>query len=389
MSTKRTRVLIVDDSLAMCRFVDKALSRDPGLEVVGYAHDPFEARALIKRLSPDVLTLDVEMPRMDGLTFLRNLMRLRPIPTMMLSSLTAAGAAVTFDALEAGAVDFMVKRHPGSAVDLERYVDEIAGRVAQVAKTRPSAPIGHAREVMLPDLADCHRKLRGGAAIGGGVHRLVGIGASTGGPEALRHVLGSFSAPDCALVVCQHMPERFMPLFARRLDGHSPFDIRLARDGETLAPGRGYVAPGDRHLELEVRGGRARWRLSDGEAMHGHRPAVDVLFASLAEAVADRAALVLLTGMGCDGAGALLEARGRGATTLVQDEHSSAVWGMPGRAWRMGGADAKLDLAEIGPALTALLGRDGTGAEAAASRGGSSAGEREFAGTPRQASAIR
>ena len=360
-----TRVLIIDDSVAMCRFVEKALSRDPTLHVVGHAHDPYEARALIKRLAPDVLTLDVEMPRMDGLTFLRNLMRLRPIPTVMLSSLTGAGAAITLDALEVGAVDFMVKRHPGSALDLERYVDEIARRVGQAAVTRLPDPMESPGEVALPDLVACRRKLRAGGAFGQGIDRLVGIGASTGGPEALRRVLRSLEAPDCALVVCQHMPERFMSLFANRLDGHSSFDIRLAEDGEPLRPGRGYVAPGDRHLWLDVSGGRARWRLGDHDARHGHRPSVDVLFGSIVEVAAERSALVLLTGMGEDGAASLVEARRRGALTVAQDEHSSAVWGMPGRAWRMGGVDVQLGLPQIGPALTSLLGRSDDGPSAA------------------------
>ena len=359
-----SKVLIVDDSVAMCRFVERALAREPALEVVGHALDPYEARDKIKRLRPDVLTLDVEMPRMDGLTFLRNLMRLHPIPTVMLSSMTAAGAAVTLDALEAGAVDFMVKRHPGTDAELERYAREIARRVRQAAGARtadPSAVAGGGARggggVRLPDLEVWRRKLRAGRPFGAGVHRLLAIGSSTGGPEALRQVLTGLRAPDCALVVCQHMPERFMGPFAERLDGHSSFDIRLAEDGEPVRAGRGYVAPGDRHLSLVVSGGRACWRLSDLPPLHGHRPAVDVLFDSIAERAAERSVAVLLTGMGEDGAAAMLKARSRGTLTLVQDEHSSAVWGMPGSAWKRGGADATLDLAQIGPALTSLLAR--------------------------------
>ncbi len=230
-------------------------------------------------------------------------------------------------------------------------------RVKQAARVRPGDTSARTRSTATPELGACRRKLRDGRAFGGGVDRLVAIGASTGGPEALRHVLRELEAPRCALVVCQHMPERFMGPFAERLDSHCSLDIRLAEDGEPVRPGRGYVAPGDRHLSLVVSGGTPRWRLSDTDPLHGHRPAVDVLFDSVAAVAADRSVAVLLTGMGEDGAAGLVRARERGSLTLVQDEHSSAVWGMPGRAWKMGGGDAMLDLPSIGPALTSLLGR--------------------------------
>ena len=352
------KVLVVDDSLSICKFLIKVLSNEPDLEVVDYALDPFEAREKIKLYNPDVLTLDVEMPRMDGLTFLRNLMRLRPMPVVMLSSLTAAGASVTLDALQAGAVDFMVKRHPGSKAELDLYQREIINRVRQAGSSKLQPVCSSTRTITesdLPDLTEQRRKLRAGSNANQSVQRLVAIGASTGGPEALRCVLSKFDATQCAVVIAQHMPQAFMEPFANRLNKTSPLQIAIARDGESIIPGRGYVAPGDKHLSVIRRGADMLCKLSDSDPVCGHRPSVDVLFDSVANEVGPGAVGVLLTGMGEDGAAGLTHMHKCGALTVVQDEKSSAVWGMPKRAYEMGGADGVLCLLQIAPALSKLL----------------------------------
>ncbi len=355
MLTQKIKVLIVDDSLALCKFLEKIFTRDPDLEVVGYALDAFVARDMIKIHKPHVLTLDVEMPRMDGLTFLKNLMRLHPMPVVMLSSLTAAGAQVTLDALQEGAVDFMVKRHPGSDQDLELYVRDIVDRVKTAGRMQVVAPGSSINQKALPDLSEFKRKLLAGRRINGQLSKVIAFGSSTGGPEALRQVLTGFDASRSALMFAQHMPERFMGPFAERLSSWSSFDIRIAENGEAVVPGRGYVAPGDMHLELVCTNGKMTCLTRKTDAVRGHRPSVDVLFNSVAKSVGSAAVGVLLTGMGDDGAEGLTVMRNAGAMTVVQDKKSSAVWGMPGRAYEMGGADGVLGLRQISPALTHLL----------------------------------
>lgn len=353
--TRKIKVLIVDDSLALCKFLEKVLASDQELEVVDYALDAYEARDKIKLLRPDVITLDVEMPKMDGLTFLRNLMRLHPMPVVMLSSLTAAGASVTLDALQEGAVDFMVKRHPGSKAELDIYVQDIVNRVKQAGKMSLAATMGQANSKPLPDLAVYRQKLRQGRNVSENLCRVVAIGSSTGGPEALRQVLTGFDSSKCAVLFAQHMPDRFMEPFAERLNSWSSFDIHVAQSGEPILPGRGYVAPGDHHLELLRNGSELTCLTRQTEAVSGHRPSVDVLFNSVAKTVGKGAVGVLLTGMGEDGAAGLTLMRHSGALTVVQDKKSSAVWGMPGRAYDMGGADGMIGLRQIAPVLTALL----------------------------------
>lgn len=355
MNKQKVKVLIVDDSLALCKFLEKIFQRDSEFEVVGYSLNAFDAREKIKLHNPHVITLDVEMPGMDGLTFLKNLMRLHPMPVVMLSSLTAAGATVTLDALELGAVDFMVKRHPGNDQELELYVAEIIKRVKQAGRVRVVAPSATVRQKPLPDLAVFKQKLKTGKKVNTQLNKVVSIGSSTGGPEALRQLLGGFDAASSALMFAQHMPERFMGAFAQRLSTWSSFDIRIAENGEPVVPGRGYVAPGDKHLELINTGGRLTCKTSETDLVHGHRPSVDVLFNSVAIAAGCGSVGVLLTGMGEDGAKGLKKMREAGALTVVQDEKSSAVWGMPGSAFALGGADGVLEIQQISPALTALL----------------------------------
>lgn len=277
------------------------------------------------------------------------------MPVVMLSSLTAAGAQVTLDALQEGAVDFMVKRHPGSDQDLELYVTEIVDRVKQAGQMRVVAPGATISQKALPDLSEFKRKLVTGRQVSGQLSKIVAFGSSTGGPEALRQVLTGFDASRSALMFAQHMPERFMRPFAERLSSWSSFDIRIAENGEAVVPGRGYVAPGDMHLELVSTGGKLTCLTRKIDAVNGHRPSVDVLFNSVATSAGNAAVGVLLTGMGEDGAVGLTAMRNAGALTVVQDKKSSAVWGMPGRAYEMGGADGMLGLQQISPALTQLL----------------------------------
>ena len=353
--TRKIKVLIVDDSLSLCKFIEKVLSRDPDLQVVDYALDAYEARDKIKLYSHDVITLDVEMPRMDGLTFLKNLMRLHPMPVVMLSSLTAAGASVTLDALQEGAVDFMVKRHPGSDEELKQYTNEIISRVKQAGQVNVISTAPGLSHKSLPDLTSLRSKLRAAPPFDQNLSRLVAIGSSTGGPEALRQVLTGFDASRCALFFAQHMPERFMNAFAERLNSWSSFDIRVAEPDEQILPGRGYVAPGDQHLELVRKGSSLFCKTSDSKEVSGHRPSVDVLFSSVATSAGRAGVGVLLTGMGCDGAKGLKQMHDAGALTVVQDKRSSAVWGMPGSAYQLGGADSVLNLQQISPSLTKLL----------------------------------
>ncbi|MEM6708457.1 MAG: chemotaxis response regulator protein-glutamate methylesterase [Pseudomonadota bacterium] len=363
------RVLIVDDSKAIGAFLTAVLSADPEIEVLGQAFDPFEARNLIKELSPDVITLDVEMPRMDGITFLRNLMRLRPMPVLMLSSLTSEGAEVTLDALAAGAVDFMVKRNPKTAEEREQYQTDIIDRVktaasAQVAAAPVAAqpsPKGATQEnrgpsgSSAPELNDWRATLRTASTASSRAHRVLVLGASTGGTEALRIVLSALEVDGTAVLLAQHMPERFMAPFAERLNRCTGYATREGKHLESLEAGRVYVAPGDQHMTLKRVDQNLMVKLDSGPNVEGHRPSVDKLFHSVAAAAGPSAVGVLLTGMGKDGAAGLLAMRQAGAITLVQDERTSAVWGMPGAAAKMGAAMAALPLLSVAPTLNRLL----------------------------------
>jgi two-component system, chemotaxis family, protein-glutamate methylesterase/glutaminase len=323
--------------------------------VVGTAPDPLIARERIKQLNPDVLTLDVEMPKMDGLTFLENLMRLRPMPVVMVSSLTARGAEVTLRALELGAVDFVAK--PGS--DLTgRFGDSaevICRKVRQAALTRPRArtesvkPSGGVEPRLSADAVLPRAQIQAAAG-----SRLIAIGASTGGTEAIRVVLESMPPDAPPVVITQHIPAAFSAPFATRMDGCSAMRVCEASDGQQIQPGHAYIAPGSEHLLVVRDGARFVCRLHDGPLVNRHKPSVDVLFRSVAAAVGAGGVGVLLTGMGDDGARGLLEMREGGAQTLVQDEATSVVWGMPGAAWKMGAAAEMLPLEKIAGRLVEL-----------------------------------
>ncbi|HEX4024592.1 MAG TPA: chemotaxis response regulator protein-glutamate methylesterase [Steroidobacteraceae bacterium] len=353
---RRVKVLIIDDSALVRSLLTRILGADRELEVIGTAPDAFVAREKIKLLQPDVLTLDVEMPRMDGLQFLRNLMRLRPMPVVMCSSLTERGADVTLAALELGAVDFVTKPRLDVAHLLESYAAELIGKVksAATAHVRPfsgsSAP-SSAAAALSP------------AARPRPADQIVAIGASTGGTEAIRQVLSRLPSDSPGVVITQHIPRAFTAQFAARMDACSAISVQEAQDGALIQPGCAYIAPGDRHLLVERDGAYCRCRLHDGNPVNRHRPSIDLLFASMAEHVGANAVGVILTGMGSDGARGLKQMRARGAFTIAQDEASSVVWGMPGAAVALGAVDRVLALEQIAAALAA--GREAIGARRA------------------------
>ncbi|PKH70632.1 chemotaxis response regulator protein-glutamate methylesterase [Stenotrophomonas sp. Betaine-02u-21] len=347
------RVLIVDDSAVVRQILSEILASDPGIEVVGTAADPLLAREKIKRLAPDVITLDVEMPRMDGLAFLENLMRLHPLPVVMISSLTERGADTTLQALALGAVDFVSKPKLDVTRGLQGYADEIIEKVKTAARSRVRAlvrsPVVPKVTLASPGAASAPRPSQFRTT-----DRLIAIGASAGGTEALRVVLEGLPADAPAVVITQHLPATFSTAFAERLDRHSAMAVREAGDGEAVLPGHAYLPPGGKHLRVIRDGARWRCRIDDGPPVNRHKPAVDVLFQSVAQSAGANAIGVILTGMGDDGARGLLQLRQAGAPTLVQDEATSVVWGMPGAAFKLGAAEEQLPLEKIAERLLAL-----------------------------------
>jgi len=341
------RVLIVDDSAMVRQLLTEICASDPELEVVGTAVDPIIARDKIKRLAPDVLTLDVEMPRMNGIEFLERLMRLRPMPVVMISTLTQEGAETTLRALELGAIDFVAKPTRELATSLPALRQEILAKVkaAARAQAQPMAPGRPGQRLQRPPLAG-----RSGAAV-------IAIGASTGGVEAITELLSAFPAGAPPVVIVQHMPAAFVPRFARRLGETLPLTVLPAEDGQPLAAGRVLIAPGERHLRLERGGGGALVvRLGNDPPVSGHRPSVDVLFRSVAASVGAGAVGILLTGMGRDGAEGLLALRQAGALTIAQDADTATVSGMPRAAASLGAAVQILALPRIAAAVFHLPG---------------------------------
>ena len=363
---EKVKVLIVDDSALIRQMLTEILAGDPGIEVVGSAQDPYVARDKIKALNPDVLTLDVEMPRMDGITFLGNLMRLRPMPVVMISSLTEKGAEITLQALELGAVDFVSKPKLDVQTGMEAYAEEIRAKVRMAAGV-PAARLArrasaHARPEVMP-------KLNADAVLGSSTasrpfkttERIVAIGASTGGTEAIKEVLTRLPADAPGIVITQHIPAEFSGPFARRMDGLCALSVCEASDGQQILPGHAYIAPGGRHLLVQRSGARYLCSLSDGPPVNRHRPSVDVLFRSVAQSAGLNAIGVLLTGMGDDGAQGLKEMLEAGAPTLAQDEASSVVWGMPGRAWAIGAAQELLPLGAVAAGILERAARHQSG----------------------------
>ncbi len=338
----KIRVLIVDDSALIRQVLTELLSSDPDIEVVGAAPDPYIAREKIKALHPDVLTLDVEMPKMDGVTFLRNLMRLHPMPVVMVSSLTEAGADITLQALELGAVDFVTKPKIDVSHGLEDYAEEIIAKVKGAAGARVraySGPAPAAPDVVPKYSADAVISKKSAAKHLKTTEQVIALGASTGGTEAIKEVLMRLPAAAPGMVITQHIPEAFSKPFSARMNSVSAMTVCEAEDGQQILHGHAYIAPGGRHLYVERSGARYICRLSDGPPVNRHRPSVDVLFRSVAQSVGPNAIGVILTGMGDDGARGMKEMKDAGALTMAQDEKTSVVWGMPGEAVKHGGVD--------------------------------------------------
>jgi two-component system, chemotaxis family, protein-glutamate methylesterase/glutaminase len=335
-----TRVLIVDDSTVMRQLIGAALSADPELEVVGEAGDPIQAREAIKLLNPDVITLDVEMPNMNGIDFLERIMRLRPMPVVMVSTLTARGTDATLAALELGAVDCIEKPRGSDAEGFR----QIAEKVKMAAKARVRQRIKRDEPQATDDFTPNDK--------------IVAIGSSTGGVEALLTMIERLPANCAPTVITQHMPASFTKSFAERLNRASAATVSEARDGDPLVPGRVYVAPGgDFHLEVE--GTRhLRCKVTRGDPVSGHCPSVDVLFNSVARCAKDRSVGVILTGMGRDGANGLLAIRQAGGRTLGQDEATCVVYGMPRAAHELGAVERQLPLERLGPAVRNLTNKE-------------------------------
>jgi two-component system chemotaxis response regulator CheB len=350
----KTRVVVVDDSALVRTLLSEIVNRQPDMECVGTAADPYQARETIRNLSPDVITLDVEMPRMDGIDFLGKLMRLRPMPVVMVSTLTERGAEVTLRALELGAIDFVAKPKIGVADGLARLAEEITDKIRIAARARirraEPAPVGAA-----PTAAP--------AALGRlSTEKIVFIGASTGGTEATREVLEHLPADFPAVMITQHMPAGFTQSYAARLDGLCRIRVAEARDGERVLPGHAYLAPGGTQMSVGKSGANYVVRVTDAEPVNRHKPSVEVLFKSAAQVVGRNALGVMLTGMGADGAKAMKEMRDAGSWNVAQDEASCVVFGMPREAIAAGAAHEVLPLTRIAPALIERLRQAGGGA---------------------------
>ncbi len=357
LGSGKVRVLVVDDSALMRQLLTQILSSDPGIEVVGAAPDPIRAWQLVQTLRPDVITLDVEMPRMDGLAFLERLMRAHPMPVLMVSSLTERGCRTTLRALELGAVDVVTK----PKIDVARGIAELAGELVRKVKAAGAArPRARARVAAAAPVAPSPRSalLRAEARPSAMLRTtdvVFALGASTGGTEALREVLVALPADSPGLVIVQHMPEAFTRAFAERLDGLTRIRVREARDGDTIRPGLALIAPGGtHHMEVVRSGAHYSVRLLPTPAVNHHRPSVDVLFRSCAHALGSNAVGAILTGMGGDGAAGLLAMRRAGARTIAQDEASCVVFGMPREAILAGAAEHVCSLDHVAPALLRL-----------------------------------
>lgn len=341
---KNVKVLIVDDSAIVRKVLSENLSRQRGIEVVGTAPDPYVARDKIVTLKPDVITLDIEMPRMDGLTFLKKLMKFHPLPVIIVSSLTPKGGRVAMDALSLGALEVVSK--PSTAYSVGDMSAQLSNKIRAVANVNMKAKISETQFTPSPK-AVLHSH-----AMTTTTNKIIAIGASTGGTEAIKTVLMGlpFNAP--GVIVVQHMPAKFTTSFAERLDSLCNLSVKEAKDGDTVANGCALIAPGNFHMLLKRSGARYYVRVKHGPMVHHQRPSVDVLFDSVADYAGGNAIGIILTGMGADGADGLLKMKQAGAITIAQDEKSCVVFGMPKEAIERGAADNVVSLERI--AQTAL-----------------------------------
>jgi two-component system chemotaxis response regulator CheB len=349
----KTRVIVVDDSALVRSLLAEIINRQPDMECIGAAADPLVAREMIRNLNPDVITLDVEMPRMDGIDFLSKLMRLRPMPVVMVSTLTERGADVTMKALELGAIDFVAKPKIGVADGLKLLAEDITDKVRIASKAHirkapaVAVPAGGAAAAKPPTTIASIGRLS--------TEKIIFIGASTGGTEATKEVLINLPPDSPAVMITQHMPPGFTKSYAARLDGLCKIRVAEARDGERVLPGHAYIAPGGFHLSVERSGANYIARVQDGEPVNRHKPSVEVLFKSAARVVGPNALGIMLTGMGADGARAMKELRDAGSYNYVQDEASCVVFGMPREAINAGAAHEVLPLTQIAPSLIERL----------------------------------
>lgn len=353
MSSK-IRVVVVDDSALVRGLLAEIIDRQPDMTCIGAASDPLVAREMIRNLNPDVITLDVEMPRMDGLDFLARLMRLRPMPVVMVSTLTERGADVTLKALELGAVDFVGKPKIGVADGLRQLGADITEKIRTAARARVQRLAAAPAQAATGSAAA--GKPTGGAPMGRlSTEKIVFIGASTGGTEATREVLVGLPADSPAVMITQHMPPGFTKSYAARLNGLCRIRVAEAVDGERVLPGHAYIAPGGFHLSVERSGANYIARVQDGAPVNRHKPSVEVLFDSAARVVGRNALAVMLTGMGADGARAMRTMRDAGSWNIAQDEASCVVFGMPREAIAHGAADEVLPLNKIAARLIEWL----------------------------------
>lgn len=348
----KIRLLIIDDSALIRQMLTQIFNSSADIEVVGTAADPIIARDKIKKLNPDVLTLDVEMPRMDGLTFLRNLMRLRPMPVVMISTLTEKGAGVTLEALELGAVDFVAKPKVDVSNTLNEYAEDIIAKVKMAASAR-------VRAVEVKPVAKKHTVATAQQTSPVKKHfkttdKIIALGSSTGGTEAIKEVVRGLPVTTPAIVISQHLPAAFSESFAKHVNEATEMNACIAQNGQQILPGNIYIAPGDQHLVIIRDGARYICQLNDGEPVNRHKPSVEVMFRSVAQSIAGNAIGVMLTGMGADGAKAMKEMKDAGSVNIVQDEASSVVWGMPGEAFKQGAADYVVPLDKVATQILAI-----------------------------------
>jgi len=335
------KVLVIDDSAIVRKIFAEELSKEPDIKVVGTAPDPYIAREKILQLKPDVLTLDIEMPRMDGLTFLRKLMKYLPMPVIIVSSLTLSGSKMALDSIEAGAIDVVAK--PGGSYSVGDMSRQLVEKIRAASRARPVKRVGDVRKVQPMAVRD--------RSLSQTTNKVVAVGASTGGTEALKEVLTRMPVNSPGIMVVQHMPAGFTTAFALRLDKLSKINVREARDNDSVLPGTCLIAPGNYHMLLRRSGARYYVQVKTGPLVHHQRPAVDVLFKSTARYAGANAIGVIMTGMGADGAEGLLKMKQTGARTIAQDENTSVIFGMPKEAIKRGAADQVVPLYNIPEAI--------------------------------------